>query len=140
MRLRCLLRYNDAMKKMKLKNDILLLLAVLVLAGVLWGVLALTRRQGGTALVTVDGETVAELPLARDAVLPLTLEDGGTNTVVVESGRVCVREANCPDLVCVRGGWIRYAGETLVCLPHRLVVTVTGGETGTLDAVTGGPG
>ena len=130
------------MKKKTLKNDILLILAALVLAGALWGILTLIKRQGGEAIVTVDGETVAVLPLSEDTAYALNssflglAEDGFVNVVVVENGRVCVKDANCPDRVCVRTGWIEYEGESIVCLPHKLVVTVRGGETGP-DAYAG---
>ena len=142
MRFRCLLRYNGGMEKRRRKNDILLILAALVLAGVLWGVLALTKRQGGEAVVTVDGKIEAVLPLSKDTAYALNSdylgldEEGFANVIVVENGRVCVKDASCPDRVCVRTGWIRYAGESIVCLPHKLVVTVRGGDTGP-DAYTG---
>ena len=116
----------------KYKNDILLILVVLVLAGGVWLLTRLTRRQGGEAVVTVDGETVAVLPLAEDA--SLTVAPSRTdyvNTVVVADGRVCVETANCPDRICVEQGWKRYDGEMIVCLPHRLIVTVRGGAPGT---------
>ena len=127
---RCLLRYNGGMEKNKRKNDILLILVALLLAGVLWGVLTLTKRQGGEAIVTVDGKTVAVLPLSEDTVYVWTAPkpEGNTNTVEVANGRVCVKEANCPDGICERSGWIEYAGESIVCLPHKLIVTVVGGE------------
>ena len=142
MRSRCLLQYNDAMKKKTLKNDIFLILAVLLLAGALWGILALTKRQGGEAVVTVDGDIVAKLPLREDTAV-MILPGGGfpadcdfRNTVEVSGGRVRVTEANCPDGICERTGWIEYEGESIVCLPHKLVVTVVGGADGP-DAYTG---
>lgn len=126
------------MEKNKRKNDILLILAALLLAGILWGVLALTKRQGGEAVVTVDGETVAILPLTEDAVYVWTAPEPetGTNTVEVSHGRVRVTEADCPDGICERSGWIEYAGESIVCLPHKLIVTVRGGSAGP-DAYAG---
>ena len=119
-----------AMKMKRYKNDILLILALLLLAGTVWGVLWLQKKQGGEAVLSVDGEMVQTLPLDTDASVTLKADQGHYNTVVVEDGRVCVFQADCPDQVCVRQGWIRYEGESIVCLPHRLVVTVQGGEAG----------
>ena len=119
----------------KLKNDILLVLALLILAGGVWLFLRLTRQEGAEAIVTVDGVEAARLPLDTDTVR--TFETGAfSNTVVVENGCVYVSEANCPDLICVHQGAVRYDGETIVCLPHKLIVTVTGGEWSGLDAAT----
>ena len=55
--------------------------------------------------------------------------------IEVSGGRVRVRDADCPDRLCVRMGWVSRDGESIVCLPHKLVVTVRGGEAGP-DAVS----
>ena len=118
------------MKHKTLKNDILLIAALLALAGAVFGLLRLTRARGGEAVVTVDGQTVAVLPLAADTALTVGEDRGFRNTVEVAGGRVRVTDADCPDRLCVRQGWISYAGESIVCLPHKLVVAVRGGEGG----------
>ncbi len=122
------------MKHKTLKNDILLIAALLALAGAVFGLLRLTRARGGEAVVTVDGQTVAVLPLAADTALTVGEDRGFRNTVEVSGGRVRVTDADCPDRLCVRQGWISYDGESIVCLPHKLVVAVRGGEDG-LDAI-----
>ena len=43
-------------------------------------------------------------------------------------------EANCGDHTCIRTGAISREGETIVCLPHRMVVRVEGGEGAPFDA------
>lgn len=112
------------------------MLALLVLAGSVWGVLHVIKKQGGEAVVRVDGTVVEILPLDRSATLTLETADGKTNTVVVENGRVCVLDADCTDRICVRRGWAQYEGESIVCLPHKMVVTLRGGES-YVDAVAG---
>ena len=122
------------MKRKTLKNDIILICALLLLALAVWGVLRLTRERGGEAVVTVDGRLAATIPLTVDATVPVGAEQGFLNVVEVSGGRVRVREADCPDRLCVRQGWISYDGESIVCLPHKLIVTVRG-TAGDLDAV-----
>lgn len=58
--------------------------------------------------------------------------DGGYNLIHVENGRVFVREADCENGDCIRQGTIRYTGESIICLPHKLAVTIVGdtNETG----------
>ena len=108
------------------KNDLLLILAILFLAGIVWTALRLTRSAGGSVRVTVDGVEVASLFLNRDQSFVWEGESG-TNTLVVQNGAAHVEFADCPDGLCIRQGEIRYTGESIVCLPHRLVATVTGG-------------
>ena len=123
----------DGLKKHK--NDILLILALLLLAGglLLWQVL--TRKVGGEAVVTVEGVELWRAPLSRDAMWDYEDAAGEAhNRVVIKDGTVCVESADCPDKVCVRTGRIRYDGESIICLPHKLIVTVTGAA-GDLDAV-----
>ena len=122
------------MKRKTLKNDILLIAALLLVALIAWGLLRLTRERGGEAIVTVDGQLTATIPLTVDATLPIGTGKGFLNVVEVADGRVRVAEADCPDRLCVRQGWIAYDGESIVCLPHKLVVTVRG-TAGDLDAV-----
>lgn len=110
--------------------DVLIIVLGLLIAGLVWGGSLLTREAGGEALITADGEEVARLPLNKNTTLSLA-----GNTVVVEDGEVYVSEADCPDHSCVRQGAVSHKGETIVCLPHRLVVEVTAGEESPVDAV-----
>ena len=66
------------------------------------------------------------------------MEDGagGSNTILVEQGRIRVIEANCPDQVCVDQGWISNGTVPIVCLPHKLMIQIVGGGEA-LDAATG---
>ena len=82
----------------------------------------------------MDGREVGRYPLDRDAEIAIPGYDGGLNLLVIRDGSAFVREADCPDKLCVRTGAIRYEGESIICLPHRVVVAVEGGEPGEVDA------
>ncbi len=117
------------------RGDVLLIAALLTAAGVLALGLFLTRRDGGSVSVTVAGETVMELPLDADGSFPIDT-DGGHNVLVIEDGSARMSEADCPDRLCVKTGAIRWAGESIVCLPHQVVVTVENGADGGFDAAS----
>ena len=118
------------------RNDALLIAALLVLGGAMALYLNLTREAGGLAVVQVDGEVLMELPLDKDARIVLGTGEH-TNTLVIADGAAQVVEASCPDQVCVRQGAVRYEGESIACLPHKLVVTIRGGESNGVDGSTG---
>lgn len=120
---------------MKHRYDLLLILLLLLAAGLLF----LLLRPGGAGqyvLVTVDGEEVGRYPLDEDRTVTIGEED--YNILEIRNGAAAVTEANCGDHTCVRTGQIRRAGETIICLPHRLVVKIIGGGGETADAVSGG--
>ena len=110
------------------------LLAALVCCG-LW--LAL-RRDGGTVIVERDGRETARYALAEDRTVRIEGE-GGYNLLVIRGGEVWLSEADCPTGLCVKTGRIRFAGQSIVCLPHKLAIRIGGGASG-MDAVTGGAG
>ena len=118
------------------RNDLLLAAILLLLGGALALFLRFTRQAGGIVSVQIDGNVVMELPLGED--IDLVLGEGAhTNTLVIRDGKAQVTDASCPDRICVRQGAVQYAGESIVCLPHRLVVTVEGGPPPDIDAAAG---
>lgn len=56
----------------------------------------------------------------------ITGEPDGTNHLMIREGKVWISEANCPNHDCVKKGTISQNGEMLVCIPHRLTVTILG--------------
>ena len=87
--------------------------------------LTLTRERGSYVSVQRDGEEIARYSLSEDGEYPL---NGGTNLLVIEGGEAYMKDADCPDRVCVGTGRIGYAGQSIICLPNRLSVTVVGEE------------
>ena len=118
----------------KRKRDILLAAGILLLAGILY----LFFRPGGMgvwAVVIIDGQETARYALLEDRMV--TLGDGAYNILNISHGAAAIIEANCGDLTCVRTGEISREGEIIVCLPHRLVVRIEGGEALPFDASVG---
>ena len=86
------------MQKKTLKNDILLISALLLLALAAWGVLRLTRDAGNEAVVTVDGQIVLTVPLSREVTLTVGEDLGFRNVVEVAGGRVLVKPLENGDV------------------------------------------
>ncbi len=64
----------------------------------------------------------------------------GKNTVLVEPGRICVTNADCPDHVCIRMGWLSQDDPMpIVCLPNEVVIQLSDSAENTngIDGVTG---
>lgn len=107
------------------KWDILLAAVLVLLIGASW-LLFLPQKTAGTeayALVQVDGEEQGRYSLAEDK--SFTVEwDGHRNLVEIRDGKVSVTEANCGNGQCIKMGEIDSAGEMIVCLPNKMVITV----------------
>ena len=107
----------------RFKNDIILTASVLIVAVLVFFISGLTAKSGETVKIEKDGELYAEYSLKENRTV--RLEDGdGFNLLVIEDGKVYIREASCPDKLCVNQGSAEKNGETIVCLPNKTVVTV----------------
>lgn len=114
------------------KRDIVLA-AVLLILGVT-GVLIVKYglKSGNTADVYTDDKLVQTIDLSVDDEYTFQT-DKGSNTVEVRNGAVSMKSADCPDKVCVRMGTKNRNGETITCLPHKLVIEVHGGQEQEVD-------
>ena len=117
-----------------------ILVAVLLAASLLGTALTLGRQTGTVANVYLDGRCIRSIDLSQvGQAYSFTVEGpAGTNTVLVEPGRICVSHAGCPDQVCVRQGWIATGVAPIVCLPNRLVIQIEdAGQAAEIDGVAG---
>lgn len=106
------------------RTDIKLILAILIIA-VIWIFLSgLFGKAGSEAVVYVDGAEQARYPLAVEAEITV----GETNTFVIRQGQAQMIKAQCPDQICVHHKAVSKSGESIVCLPNRVVVEIEGGE------------
>ena len=107
------------------KRDWILALVILAAAGCLMLGMRLAQRQKGTTVeVRVDGKLYSSYPIAQDRQYPIKTAYG-TNVIEISGGTVSVTEADCAGHDCIRQGKISRCNETIVCLPHKLVVEIT---------------
>ncbi len=104
------------------KNDLLLIVILLAAGG---GLLFFRHRQESGSVIRIysDNELLTELPLNRNDSFTVA-NDLGTNTIIIENGQAYMADADCPDKICEQMGMISKPGETIICLPHKLVVEV----------------
>lgn len=122
----------------KTKNDIILVAVILVIAAAALLFFNLTKQEGSTVAVKIDGVQTQSYPLSENRVVEIKTGENGeySNTLVIENGKAYVSEADCPDKICCGYRAISYSGETIVCLPHKVVIEITAaGSDNGLDAV-----
>lgn len=118
----------------KRKNDVLLAVALVAIAALIWLFTYLNRSEGASVSVTVNGEVFGEYPLDTDAEIRIG-EGESYNILVIKDGEAQITEASCPDKLCINQGKISYEGQSIICLPNKVVVEVQGGESSDYDAV-----
>lgn len=123
--------------KIRLKRDIILVLVMLAVAMTALLIINYGVKKKGTyAVVKVDGQELYKLELDKDTTVDVAGYQGGLNRIEVKAGKVSMTEADCPDELCVKTGKISRTGETIVCLPHRVVIEIKSTQGGnTIDSV-----
>ena len=114
--------------KVRLKRDIILVLSMVIIAAAAFLIINFAvKKDGSYAVIKVDGKVIKTLDLnSGETTIEVYGYQGGVNKVVINDGKVSMTEADCPDELCVKTGKISRVGETIVCLPHRVVVEIKG--------------
>lgn len=111
----------------KYKKEVLLIVIILLISCVLLLVnRILFSKPARQVEISVNGEVVNTLDLNQDADILVEGYHGGTNHVIIKDGKVQVSEATCPDKICVHQGWVDQTGESIVCLPNRMIARIIG--------------
>ena len=111
------------MKQLKTRTWILLIAGLLLVCvgASLW---TARRTPGLTAGIYVNDVCVRRVDLNRVKTPERFVVEGngGSNTILIEPGRICVESADCLDQICVMEGWLPGFPMPIVCLPHGLII------------------
>lgn len=113
-------------EKSRYINDILLCIGILAVALIAFLVFKATMEDGKIVTVSINGTETQGYSLSIDSENMITSGKNGEfqNMLVIKDGKAYVREANCKDKICVSHRKISKVGETIVCLPHKVVISI----------------
>ena len=80
------------------------------------------------AEITIDGKMYKTVALSEHSgaeVFEIKTHDG-INVIKIKDNKIGIIEADCPDQVCMNPEYIEKAGESLVCLPHKVMIQIKG--------------
>ncbi len=127
------------MDKRRITKPDLLLLGVLLVIGIagLAAVYLWTGKGGAAVRITVDGSLYGTYQLAQSQSIAIQSADGAvTNVLRIADGNAKMVQADCPDKRCMHQKAIARQGETIVCLPNKIVVEIEGKKTATFDSIS----
>lgn len=130
------------MSKEKLKHDIVFLSVIILVAFLIWTGYRLANQGSGRMVIVIqDGEVVGIYPLSEEKIAIISYEKNEYNLLQISGGSAYMLEADCPDQICVNHTPVSRNGESIICLPHKLVIQISSEaeaseEGGGVDALT----
>lgn len=115
------------------KSDVLLAAGVLSAAAIIFLIFNWNSKEGEFVSVFVGDEWYGMYKIKEDCIVEIEQEGLITNILVIDDGRAEMKEASCPDQVCVRHKAVEHTGESIVCLPNRVLVSVEGKSSSAAD-------
>lgn len=107
------------------KADLIIIAVVAAAVGILiFFLYGLNSNSGSYVQIEVDGKVTQVLPLDTDTEYEIETVNDGANTIEIKDGKAKMIYANCPDGICTNHKEINRNGESIICLPHKVVVTV----------------
>ena len=107
--------------------DIILAVALIIIGFGFSFFLSVGKDEGSQINVTIDGKPYGVYSLAENQTVKIKQEDS-VNVIEIKDGSAFMKSANCKGQDCVHEGSISMTHEKIVCLPHKIVVEVAGGE------------
>ena len=119
-------KFKDIIKKQesrKARNDVIFIASLLLVVLVFACVLFFSAEEGNTVRVTVDGRLFGEYSLLENKTVEIVNGDG-YNLLIIEDGKARVEEASCPDGICSSHRPVSRDGESIICLPNKVVIEI----------------
>lgn len=109
----------------KYKTDIIIISSLILIGGVMLLIFFLTAKAPFFVRVNMNNEVYGTYDLYKDQTVDIT--DGEShNLLVIKDGKAYVDEADCPDKLCKNMGKISTTGQSIICLPHKVVIEIVG--------------
>lgn len=109
----------------KKRNDIILIISIIIISFFCFAAYKLYfNKFGKFVTIKVDGKVISSYPIDIDKTVTIKGVNGGKNILKISGGSADMIEADCRDHTCVKKHSIKYEGETIVCLPHKIVISI----------------
>jgi len=124
------------------KWDIIIIAVLICLSFIpelIFGVMMGKNYNGTYAEVTLDGKPYKKILLSehRGEEKIDVKTKYGYNIIEIKDQSIGIIDADCPDKICIKSGFISKPGQISVCLPHKLMIEIKGNDTeNNIDVIT----
>ncbi|MCR5404562.1 MAG: NusG domain II-containing protein [Butyrivibrio sp.] len=112
-------------KRLLRKNDFYLIAALLLIFSAIAAYYFMVQDNGAYVKISIDGEYSGSFSLSDDTEYVINGYNGGVNTLVIRDGYAYLKDSSCPDHLCENMGRISKTGQSVICLPNRVVIEIT---------------
>jgi hypothetical protein len=106
------------------KKDILIILSLFLIFLLFFFVIKLNQKEGSRVKISHNGKEIYNISLENLKDSATYMVDGAK--IVADKNGVYVSDNDCPNKQCVKSGKISKTGESIVCVPKRIVIEITG--------------
>ena len=119
---------DSSQKNKKFRNDGILAAVIVIIAVAVLLFMKLTKVQGNSAVVKIDGVETQCFSLEENIEFEIKTGKNAENynVLVIKNGKASIVDADCPDGICEDYRPVSYVGETIICLPHKVVIEIVG--------------
>ena len=80
------------------------------------------KKDGTYVVIYINGNISKSFDISED--ITYDIDEFGNNTLIIKDGYAWINTANCPDKLCVNCGKISKSGESIICLPNKVVIRI----------------
>ena len=114
------------------KWDKIVILVILLISTSLFFIINMRNLNHGNKYISVqiNGEEYKQITFenSNEKMIYPIISEFGKNVIEIQNGKVRVIEADCPDKLDVKQGYIKNTGEIIVCVPNRFVIEIKGSK------------
>lgn len=115
------------------KWDIIVIIILILLSFIpelVFGIVMGKSYTSTYAEITIDGRLYKKILLSehRGEESLDVKSKYGYNIIDIKDDSIRILDADCKDGICIKSGFISKTGESLVCLPHKLMIEIKGSD------------
>lgn len=109
------------------KADIILASALVIIGLAMSYFFSFGQASGDTLIISCGGKKFGSYSLLEDREVIIE-QSGHINKVTIKDGVVSMDFSDCHGQDCVKQASISLTGESIICLPHKIVLEISGGK------------